>query len=373
MHPRATSGERLSVKAQGGAPPGGTAAAATDPGVPPNSPVSDRSGQRALEKSNRSYQRRVLEGDQGAAPHHTTATPQRLHTEPNTSLRRNAPGVPPLTRHLRRPEIHGKRTALWRSSGEALWFTTRDLNDESTPRLGIPWSMDSSLGGRWGSLSYFLGPLERIYDPHPGGQCQQRVCASRTSWRAPPMFHLDYLRNPSLGQHYREDEGPPRAGRAPLPCIFAEPLHSIVCPWLQINEEGNHAGNSMGRWAAKLLGKARAVPPDTGAPPHAASTPPGPTTISDDEDEGDSDGELNEEEKAEVARIERECSELERRIKRPELQPTQSSYRAWPTPPMQSWEVCSRIQSADPPSSVEKGKGVQKVKATQASANSDPK
>ena len=81
----------------------------------------------------------------------------------------------------------------------------------------------------------------------------------------------------------------------------------------------------MGRWAAKLLGKERAVPPDTGAPPHAASTPPGPTTISDDEDEGDSDGELNEEEKAEVARIERECSELERRIKRPELQPTQSS------------------------------------------------
>ena len=76
----------------------------------------------------------------------------------------------------------------------------------------------------------------------------------------------------------------------------------------------------MGLWAAKLLGKERAVPPDTGAPPKAASTTPGPATISDDQDEGDSDGELNEEEKA--ARALRAGKEDEG----PELQPTKSSF-----------------------------------------------
>ena len=72
--------------------------------------------------------------------------------------------------------------------------------------------------------------------------------------------YQDSLRNPSLGQRYREDEGTPRAGRAPLLCIFAEPLHSM--PLAATYEEANQAGN-LGLWAAKLLDKERAVPPDT--------------------------------------------------------------------------------------------------------------
>ena len=133
----------------------------------------------------------------------------------------------------------------------------------------------------------------------------------------------------------------------------------------------------MGLWAAKLLGKERAVPPDTGAPPKAASTPPGPTTISDDEDEGDSDGELNEEEQAEVARIERECSELERRMKGL----SSNQQRAL----LDSNAVIGGLLSHTIRRSAQiRGKGKrstsqaeapknQKVKATQASVNNDPK
>ena len=83
----------------------------------------------------------------------------------------------------------------------------------------------------------------------------------------------------------------------------------------------------MGMWARKLLGQENPSPPPKGVPPKATSgtttsTPaaeptaptaePAPEEVDEDED---SDVELTAEERAEVARIEEECSALERRMR----------------------------------------------------------
>ena len=98
----------------------------------------------------------------------------------------------------------------------------------------------------------------------------------------------------SRAQHYREDEGPPR----PIALHLPAPLHEM--PLADTCEEADHFGNSMGQWTTRVF-RERAVPPDVGAPPK--TSPPSPTLI-DDEEADVSDGELNDEEKAEVARIE---------------------------------------------------------------------
>ncbi|CAE7471774.1 unnamed protein product [Symbiodinium sp. CCMP2592] len=173
-----------------------------------------------------------------------------------------------------------------------------------------------------------------------------------------PLFTFqDFLRNPSLGQHYRGNEGPPRPGRAALPCIYPAPLRLL--PLAETYAEADQAQNVMGRWAMQILGNGPAVPPDEGVPPAdgskgasaPSSTPSGkgsgnagkrathwyckrcsyrvPITrtictmcnrdreqcvVSDDEEPED-DVVLNKEELEEVARLERECADLEQRMR----------------------------------------------------------
>ncbi|CAE7468675.1 unnamed protein product [Symbiodinium sp. CCMP2592] len=173
-----------------------------------------------------------------------------------------------------------------------------------------------------------------------------------------PLFTFqDFLRNPSLGQHYRGNEGPPRPGRAALPCIYPAALRLL--PLAETYAEADQAQNVMGRWATQILGNGPAVPPDEGVPPAdgskgasaPSSTPSGkgsgnagkrathwyckrcsyrvPITrtictmcnrdreqcvVSDDEEPED-DVVLNKEELEEVARLERECADLEQRMR----------------------------------------------------------
>ena len=142
----------------------------------------------------------------------------------------------------------------------------------------------------------------------------------------PPKLQLrDFLQRPSLGEHFCPGEGPPRAGRGTLPCIYDQPTHEM--PLAASIGEADHASNCMGMWARRLLGQENPSPPAQGAPPKATSgtttstSPPEPTAPAAepapeeaDEDE-DSDVELTAEERAEVARIEEECSALERRMR----------------------------------------------------------
>ena len=91
--------------------------------------------------------------------------------------------------------------------------------------------------------------------------------------------------------------------------------------------EADHASNCMGMWARMLLGQQNPSPAAKGVPPKATSgtttlTPiaeptapaaePAPEEVDED---GDSDEGLTAEERAEVARIEEECSALERRMR----------------------------------------------------------
>ena len=66
--------------------------------------------------------------------------------------------------------------------------------------------------------------------------------------------------------------------------------------------EADHANNVRGVWANRVLGSESAVPPDTG----------GPRPLTPADDEADSDVELDEDERVEVAGIEQECAELQR-------------------------------------------------------------
>ena len=43
-----------------------------------------------------------------------------------------------------------------------------------------------------------------------------------------PSFNFrDFLQRPSLGEHFCPGEGPPRAGRGALPCIYDQPTHEM--------------------------------------------------------------------------------------------------------------------------------------------------
>ncbi|CAE7832522.1 xerD [Symbiodinium sp. CCMP2592] len=274
-------------------------------------------------------------------------------------------------------------------NGEALWFTVREL-DETTPRLVLPWTLFQhvvmcrrALCGlqSWGRVGVVFirrvaqdilywarrrGHMSRIHIANQNNPCFMDLQAAHpepqgdlpplspaTGDHRPLFTFQDFLRNPSLGQHYRGNEGPPRPGRTALPCIYATPLRRLLLA--ETYAEADNAQNVMGRWAMQILGDEPAVPPDEGAPPAdggkgdsaPSSTPSGkgsgntvkrathwyckrcsygaPITrsictmcnrnkeqcvVSDDE-EAEDDVALNEEELEEVARLERECAELE--------------------------------------------------------------
>ena len=69
-----------------------------------------------------------------------------------------------------------------------------------------------------------------------------------------PNFNFrDFLQRPSYGEHFYPGEGPPRAGRGPLPCIYDQPTHEM--PLAASIGEADHASNCMGMWARRLLGQ----------------------------------------------------------------------------------------------------------------------
>ena len=202
-----------------------------------------------------------------------------------------------------------------------------------------------------------------------------------------PSFNFrDFLQRPSLGEHFCPGEGPPRVGRGTLPCIYDQPTHEM--PLAASIGEADHASNCMGVWARRLLGQENPSPPAKGAPPKATSgtttstSPPEPTAPAAepapeevDEDE-DSDVELTAEERAEVARIEEECSALERRMR--DLSVTQQRSLLENLANASSAVIGGLLadtvrRTAQLRGKGTKGGGRQKVKANQASANKDPK
>ncbi|CAE7250266.1 ATJ20 [Symbiodinium sp. CCMP2592] len=291
------------------------------------------------------------------------------------------------------PTEENRPMAIVAPNGEALWFTVRDL-DETTPRLVLPWTVFQhvlmcrrALCGlqSWGRVGVIFirrvaqdilywvrrkGYLTRIQlansgnpcfvdlqEAHPEPQGDLPPLSPATGNHRPLFTFQDYLRNPSLGQHYRNNEGPPRPGRTALPCIYTAPSRQL--PLAESYAEADRAQNVMGRWAMQILGDEPAVPPDDGAPPahegkggstpSAASSSRGtgntfkrvthwyckrcsygvPITrtictmcqrskeecVVSDEEEEDDEVDLNEEELEEVARLERECAELEQRMR----------------------------------------------------------
>ncbi|CAE7777980.1 unnamed protein product, partial [Symbiodinium sp. KB8] len=311
----------------------------------------------------------------------------------------------PVPKKARGPMGETRPLAIVLPNGEALWFTTRDI-DVDTPRLVIPWSLFQYLAmskrplsgfQSWGKVGVvyirrvaqanrsnpLLMDLDSAY-PEPQ-EAAPPTSASTGAYR--PSFNFrDFLQRPSLGEHFCPGEGPPRVGRGTLPCIYDQPTHEM--PLAASIGEADHASNCMGVWARRLLGQENPSPPAKGAPPKATSgtttstSPPEPTAPAAepapeevDEDE-DSDVELTAEERAEVARIEEECSALERRMR--DLSVTQQRSLLENLANASSAVIGGLLadtvrRTAQLRGKGTKGGGRQKVKANQASANKDPK
>ncbi|CAE7584978.1 unnamed protein product, partial [Symbiodinium microadriaticum] len=262
------------------------------------------------------------------------------------------PGPDPAPKKARGPVGDTRPLAIVVPNGEALWFTTRDI-DEDTPRLVIPWSLFQyiamslrPLSGfqSWGRVGvvcirrvaqdiihgaqqrYFMDRIKEVnlgnpwlldlnsYYPEPS-DAETPMSASTGAHR--PNFNFrDFLQRPGLGQHFHPGEEPPRPGRGQLPCIYDQPRHEM--PLAAFLGEADHASNCMGMWARRLLGQETPTPPPKGVPPKAASGATASASTAGtapEEDDEESDMELTAEERAEVARIEEECSELERRMR----------------------------------------------------------
>ena len=202
-----------------------------------------------------------------------------------------------------------------------------------------------------------------------------------------PSFNFrDFLQRPHLGGHFGPGEGPPRTGRGALPCVYNQPSHEM--PLAASIGEADHASNCMGLWAQRLLGQENPSPPAKGVPPKATSdaappsTPPPSTAHTAEpapeevEDDDESDVELTVEEREEVARIEEECSALERRMR--DLSVTQQRSLLENLANASSAVIGGLLadtvrRTAQMRSKGTKGGGRTKVKANQASANKDPK
>ncbi|CAE7855082.1 unnamed protein product [Symbiodinium sp. KB8] len=268
----------------------------------------------------------------------------------------------PVPKKARGPMGETRPLAIVLPNGEALWFTTRDI-DVDTPRLVIPWSLFQYLAmsrrplsgfQSWGKVGVVYirrvaqdiihGAQQRgsimdrireanrsnpllmdLQSAYPEPQDATPPTSASTGAYRPSFNFRDFLQRPSLGEHFYPGEGPPRAGRGSLPCVYDQPTHEM--PLAASIGEADHASNCMGMWARKLLGQENPSPPPKGVPPKATSGTTTPTPTAEptaptaepapeevDEDE-DSDVELTAEERAEMARIEEECSALERRMR----------------------------------------------------------
>ncbi|CAE7539990.1 GLT8D1 [Symbiodinium necroappetens] len=187
--------------------------------------------------------------------------------------------------------------------------------------------------------------LMDLQSAYPEPQDPAPPMSASTGTYRPNFNFRDFLQRPSLGEHFHPGEGPPRPGRSPLPCIYDQPTHDM--PLAASMAEADHAANCMGMWARRLLGQ-----------------------------EEDSDVELTAEERAEVARIEEECSDLERRMRN--LSTTQQRSLLENLANASSAVIGGLLadtvrRTAQMRGKGAKGSGRQKVKANQASANKDPK
>ena len=329
----------------------------------------------------------------------------------------------PVPKKGRGPMGETRPLAIVLPNGEALWFTTRDI-DVDTPRLVIPWSLFQYLAmskrplsgfQSWGKVGVVYirrvaqdiihGAQQRgsikdrireanrtnpllmdLQSAYPEPQDAVPPTSASTGAYRPNFSFRDFLQRPSLGEHFYPGEGPPRAGRGSLPCVYDQPTHEM--PLAASIGEADHASNCMGMWARKLLGQENPSPPPKGVPPKATSgtttsTPaaeptaptaePAPEEVDEDED---SDVELTAEERAEVARIEEECSALERRMR--DLSVTQQRSLLENLANASSAVIGGLLadtvrRTAQMRGKGAKGGGRQKVKANQASANKDPK
>ena len=335
-----------------------------------------------------------------------------------------SPGPDPVPKKARGPVGEVQQLAIVLPNGEALWFTTRDLSAE-TPRLVIPWSLFQYMAMSRRSLSGFQswgkvdaryirrvaqdilhnaqqrGPiLERIREAnrsnpllmdlasaYPEPQNAATPMSASTGTHRPNFNFRDFLQRPSLGSHFGPGEGPPRFGRGSLPCVYDSPTHEM--PLAASLGEADHAMSCMGLWAQRLLGQESPIPPPTkSAPPKATSSattsiptagPAAPTAepaTEEVDEEEDFDVELTAEEKAEVARIEEECAALERRMR--DLSAIQQTTLLENLANVSSAVLGGLLadtvrRTAQMRGKGAKGAGRQRVKATQASANNDPK
>ncbi|OLQ15436.1 hypothetical protein AK812_SmicGene287 [Symbiodinium microadriaticum] len=333
------------------------------------------------------------------------------------------PGPDPVPKKARGPVGDTRPLAIVLPNGEALWFTTRDI-DADTPRLVIPWSLfqyiamsKRPLSGfqSWGKVGVLYirrvaqdilhgaqqrcSIMDRIREAnrsnpllldlnsaYPEPHDATPPISACTGAHRPSFNFRDFLQRPHLGGHFGPGEGPPRAGRGALPCIYNQPSHEM--PLAASIGEADHASNCMGLWAQRLLGQENPSPPAKGVPPKATSeaapspTTPPPTAHTAEpapeevEDDEESDVELTVEEREEVARIEEECSALERRMR--DLSVTQQRSLLENLANASSAVIGGLLadtvrRTAQMRSKGAKGGGRTKVKANQASANKDPK
>ena len=253
--------------------------------------------------------REVVDGSPGVAvanAAYTTTAPKSCSSGDFTksgamqaeSSRHPAPD--PAPKKARGPWEEDRPVAIIIPTGEALWFTTRDLS-ESTPQDWLfPWSVFQHLVMSrrllcWGKVGVIVirrvaqdilhwahskGYMTRILEANASNPCfmdlgsvhpephggQPPVSSATGSLRG-CFTYQDYLRNPSLGQHCRET----KAHREQVAPLFRASSQNLctACPWLQLTKKPTRQATWVyGRlscWAKR--GPCRLIP---------ASTTPGP-------------------------------------------------------------------------------------------------
>ncbi|OLP78970.1 hypothetical protein AK812_SmicGene40790 [Symbiodinium microadriaticum] len=237
--------------------------------------------------------------------------------------------APARTLPRRKQEVRCERHDHWPLSPIKLWFTTRDI-DADTPRLVVPWSLFQYLAMSQRTLSGFqswgrVGAvfIRRVAQDIIHGAQQRNFMdlIKEMNLSNPWLLDLWILITPNrwMGSQVwgsTSTQAKDRPGQVEAHFHASMIVHFMRC----LLAEAEHASNCMGMWARRL-GQETPSPPAKGAPPKTTSrtTPPAPTAApapdEAEEEEEESDMELTAEERAEVARIEEECAELERRMR----------------------------------------------------------
>ena len=178
---------------------------------------------------------------------------------------------------------------------------------------------------------YPWSPTAELHGPHQGGEPREPLAVGpelllpraltcgntyeRLYGGAPPKLQLPAL--PAEAKPWTTLSPRRRTAQTRRASSRASTTnHGMRCLW---QPRWGKPNNCMRMWAKKLLGQETPTPPPKGAPPKATSgTTPSASAAEpapEEAEEEESDMELTAEERAEVARIEEECSELERRMR----------------------------------------------------------